>query len=131
MGELGSIIAGVLDVGLAPTLVIILIWKGFEYLNKNNKRLYEIQIGLQIILSKLNATEEYKVTVCNCKDGQECMACCKSHLVLRTTTDCKHEPLKHEDGSIAEHVWFNTKNLPIVLQRFCTKCHLVYWEKPK
>ena len=71
MGELGSIIAGVLDVGLAPTLVIILIWKGFEYLNKNNKRLYEIQIGLQIILSKLNATEEYKEAITELEEREK------------------------------------------------------------
>lgn len=59
MGELGAILAGVLDVGLAPTLVILLLWKGFDFLNKYNKRLYELQIGLQIILAKLNATDEY------------------------------------------------------------------------
>ena len=71
MGELGSIIAGVLDVGLAPTLVIILIWKGFEYLNKNNKRLYEIQIGLQIILSRLNATDEYKEAITELEEREK------------------------------------------------------------
>ncbi|HDZ13485.1 hypothetical protein LCGC14_0955780 [marine sediment metagenome] len=71
MGDLGSIIAGVLDVGLAPTLVIILIWKGFEYLNKNNKRLYEIQIGLQIILSRLNATDEYKEAITELEEREK------------------------------------------------------------
>ena len=71
MNELGSIIAGVLDVGLAPMLVIILLLKGFEYLNKNNKRLYEIQIGLQIILNKLNATEEYKKAITELEEREK------------------------------------------------------------
>ena len=63
MGELGAIISGVLEVGLAPTLVILLLWKGFDLLNKFNKRYYELQIGLQIILEKLNAVEEYKEAI--------------------------------------------------------------------
>lgn len=57
---MGDIISSVLEVGLAPTLVILLLWKGFEILNKFNKRYYELQIGLQIILEKLDAVEEYK-----------------------------------------------------------------------
>ena len=71
MSELGSIITGILDVGLAPMLVIILLLKGFEYLNKNNKRLYEIQIGLQIILNKLNATEEYKKAITELEEREK------------------------------------------------------------
>lgn len=71
MSELGSIITGVLDVGLAPTLVIILLFKGFEYMNKNNKRLYEIQLGLQIILNKLNATEEYKEAIAELEEREK------------------------------------------------------------
>lgn len=63
MGELGTIFGGVLDVGLAPTLVIILLWKGFDLLNKYNKRMYHLQIGLQLILAKLDATEEYKEAI--------------------------------------------------------------------
>jgi hypothetical protein len=60
---MGELISSVLEVGLAPTLVILLLWKGFEILNKFNKRYYELQIGLQIILEKLNAVEEYKEAI--------------------------------------------------------------------
>lgn len=67
MGELGAIISGVLEVGLAPTLVILLLWKGFDLLNKFNKRYYELQIGLQIILEKLDAVEEYKEAITQLK----------------------------------------------------------------
>lgn len=71
MSELGSIIAGVLDIGLAPVLVIVLLWKGFEYLNKNNKRMYELQLGLQIILRKLDATDEYKEAIAELEDREK------------------------------------------------------------
>ncbi|KKM61175.1 hypothetical protein LCGC14_1534360 [marine sediment metagenome] len=71
LSELGGIIAGILDVGLAPVLVIILLLKGFEYLNKNNKRLYELQIGLQIILAKLNAAEEYKEAITELEEREK------------------------------------------------------------
>ncbi|MCK4828147.1 hypothetical protein KA005_71115, partial [bacterium] len=70
MGELGAILSGVLDVGLAPTLVVLLLWKGFDFLNKYNKRLYELQIGLQIILNNLNATDEYKEAIRQLKERE-------------------------------------------------------------
>lgn len=70
MGELGTIISGVLEVGLAPTLVILLLWKGFDILNKFNKRYYKLQIGLQIILEKLNAVEEYKEAIKQLKERE-------------------------------------------------------------
>ena len=71
MGELGSIIAVALDVGLAPTLVFVLLWKGFAYLNTNNKRMYELQLGLQIILRKLDATDEYKEAITELEDREK------------------------------------------------------------
>jgi hypothetical protein len=70
MGELGAIISGVLEVGLAPTLVILLLWKGFDLLNKFNRRYYKLQIGLQIILEKLNAVEEYKEAIRQLKERE-------------------------------------------------------------
>lgn len=63
MGELGAIISGILEVGLAPVLVILLLWKGFDLLNKFDKRYYKLQLGLQIILEKLDAVEEYKEAI--------------------------------------------------------------------
>ena len=68
MGELGTIISGVLEVGLAPVLVILLLWKGFDLLNKFNKRYYELQIGLQILLEKFDAVEEYKEAIKQLKE---------------------------------------------------------------
>lgn len=63
MGELGAILSGVLEVGLAPTLVIVLLWKGFDLINKFQKRLYKLELGQQLILSKLDATKEYNEAV--------------------------------------------------------------------
>ena len=61
--EFGAIISGIIEVGLAPVLVILLLWKGFDILNKYNKRYYRIEIGQQLILAKLNATEEYNEAI--------------------------------------------------------------------
>lgn len=60
MDGFGTVMSSVVEVGLAPTLVLILVWKGFDFLNKYQKRLYELQIGQRIILEKLNAVTEYE-----------------------------------------------------------------------
>lgn len=68
--ELGAIISGIVEVGLAPVLLILVLVKGFDLLNKYNKRYYKLQIGLQIILVKLNAVEEYNEAIAKLKERE-------------------------------------------------------------
>lgn len=55
-----TVVSSILEVGLAPVLVVLLLWKGFDLLNKYNRRLYEIKLALYLILDKLEATQEYE-----------------------------------------------------------------------
>ena len=70
--ELTSVIGAILEVGLAPVLVILLLWKGFDLLNKYNEKLFnellKLQIGLRLILEKLNATKEYEDAIREMKE---------------------------------------------------------------
>ena len=70
MGELGTIFGGILDVGLAPVLVILLLVKGFDLLNKFQKRMYKLELGQQLILAKLDATEEYNEAIKQLKERE-------------------------------------------------------------
>lgn len=67
MDGIGSVMSSVVEIGLAPTLVLIFVWKGFDFLNKYQKRLYELQIGQRIILEKLNAVSEYENAITELK----------------------------------------------------------------
>lgn len=62
--EFTSAIGAILEVGLAPVLVILLLWKGFDLLKQYNERLFnellKTQIATRLILDKLNATKEYE-----------------------------------------------------------------------
>ena len=60
MDGFSTVVSSILEVGLAPVLVILLLWKGFDILNKYNRRLYEIKLALYLILDKLDATQEYE-----------------------------------------------------------------------
>ena len=70
--EFTSAIGALLEVGLAPVLVILLLWKGFDLLNKYNDKLFKellkTQIGLRLILEKLNATKEYEDAIREMKE---------------------------------------------------------------
>ena len=70
MGELGAILSGILEIGLAPVLVILLFWKGFDVLRKFERTLFEVVIGLQILLNKLDATEEYLEAIRKLKERE-------------------------------------------------------------
>ena len=63
MEGFGAVIAGILEVGLAPVLLVLLLWKGLDLANKFYRRLYELMIGLQIIIEKLDATDEYREAI--------------------------------------------------------------------
>ena len=71
MEAIGGWITGVVEVGLAPVLVLLLLWKGFDLMNRWIKQFYEVQIGLRIILEKLNATEEYDKAITELKEREE------------------------------------------------------------
>lgn len=71
MGELGVILSGILEVGLAPVLVILLLWKGFDVLRKFERTLFEVVLGIQIVLSKLDATDEYLEAIRKLKEMEK------------------------------------------------------------
>lgn len=71
MGELGVLLTGILDVGLAPVLVILLLWKGFEFINKFTREIYELRIGIEILINKFDATEEYKQAMQQLKEREK------------------------------------------------------------
>lgn len=68
--EIGTLISGIVEVGLAPVLVILLLWKGFGLLKEWIQQMYELRIGQRIILSKLNALEEYDKAIQELKERE-------------------------------------------------------------
>ncbi len=70
MGELGAILSSILEIGLAPVLVILLLWKGFDILRRFERTLYEVVIGIQIMLTKLDVIDEYKEAVRKLKERE-------------------------------------------------------------
>jgi len=70
MEAIGAWISGVVEVGLAPVLVILLLWKGFDLIQKWIKEMYELRIGQRIILEKLNAIDEYDKAIKELKERE-------------------------------------------------------------